>query len=122
MFFVVHGGWLTSLAVLVPADAPIVWPWLALFLALQPLRLWVIATLGARWTTRIIVVPGAQRITRGPYRLIRHPNYLVVTIEIATLPLAFAATAIAVVFSLANAALLCHRIRIEEAALSRPRG
>ncbi|MFZ1415802.1 MAG: isoprenylcysteine carboxylmethyltransferase family protein [Defluviicoccus sp.] len=118
LFFLVHGGWLISLAVLVPADAPIVWPWLSVFLALQPLRLWVIASLGERWTTRIIIVPGAPLVSRGPYRLVRHPNYLIVALEIALLPLAFDAPAIAVVFSLANALLLHHRIRIEEAALS----
>lgn len=118
LFFFVHGGWLISLAVLVPADAPIVWLWFAVFVALQPLRLWVIASLGERWTTRIIVLPGAPLEKRGPFRLVRHPNYLVVTLEIAVLPLAFAATGIAVVFSLTNAVLLCHRIRSEEAALS----
>lgn len=117
LFFLVHGGWLVSLAVLVPADAAIVWPWLVLFVALQPLRLWVIASLGARWTTRIVVVPGEPLVERGPYRLVRHPNYLVVVLEIAALPLAFDAFAIAAVFSLANALLLRHRIRIEAAAL-----
>lgn len=118
LFFLVHGGWLISLAVLVPADAPIVWSWLVIFVALQPLRLWVIASLGERWTTRIIIVPGAPLVSRGPYRFVRHPNYLIVALEIAVLPLAFDAPAIAVVFSLANALLLRHRIRIEDATLS----
>lgn len=121
LFFLVHGGWLISIAVLVPADAPIIWPWLAIFVALQPMRLWVIASLGERWTTRIIIVPGAPLVSRGPYRFVRHPNYLIVALEIAVLPLAFDAPAIAVVFTLANALLLHHRIRIEDAALSRLR-
>jgi methyltransferase len=122
LFFAVHGGWLASLAVLVPADAPVLWPLLAAFLVLQAARLWVIASLGERWTTRIVVLPAAPLVRRGPYRWCRHPNYLIVACEIALLPLAFGAVAIAVFFSLANAMLLRHRIRIEEAALSRVSG
>ncbi len=113
-----HAAWLASLFVLVPADAPVV-PWLlALFVLLQGGRLWVIASLGRAWTTRIITVPGAPLVRRGPYRFLRHPNYLIVVGEIAVLPLAFGAWRMALVFSVLNAALIAHRIRIEDAALA----
>ncbi len=114
-----HGGWLAALAVLVPAGAPVDWGLLGLYGLLQLGRLWVIASLGGRWTTRVIVVPGAPLVTRGPYRFLRHPNYLVVALEIPLLPLAFGAWQIALGFGLANLALLAHRIRIEERALAR---
>ena len=81
------------------------------------LRYWTITTLGERWTTRILVRPGAPLVTGGPFRWLRHPNYLAVVIEIAALPLVHGAWLTAVVFSLANAALLSVRIRAEEAAL-----
>jgi len=89
----------------------------AAFLALQPLRYWVIATLGDRWTTRVFVIPGASLIRTGPYRFFSHPNYLIVILEIAILPLAFGLIWVAVVFSALNAALLAWRIRIEQRAL-----
>jgi methyltransferase len=113
-----HGAWLASMAlivVLLPAQLNIL-P-LALFLALQPLRLWVLTTLGRYWTTRIITVPDAPLVTHGPYRFIRHPNYAIVVLEIALLPLAFGAWPVAVIFSVLNAALLTLRIRVEGAAL-----
>ena len=113
-----HGSWLAALWLLVPADAPVIWPLLVLFALLQAARLWVIASLGRYWTTRIITVPGAPLVRRGPYRWIKHPNYLVVAAEIAVLPLAFGAWEIALVFSALNALLLYHRIRVEEAALA----
>lgn len=117
-FFLVHGSWLISLAVVVPAQTPVVWPWLVLFVLLQAGRLWVIASLGPYWTTRIITLPSAPLVTRGPYRWLKHPNYWIVVGEIATLPLAFSAYTIAIVFSIANAVLLWHRIRVEEEALA----
>ena len=89
----------------------------AAFLALQPLRYWVIATLGDRWTTRVFVIPGASMIRTGPYRFFSHPNYLIVILEIALLPLAFGLIWVAVIFSALNAALLAWRIRIEQRAL-----
>jgi methyltransferase len=125
LFFVLHGAWLLALLVSVPANAPVHWPLLMLFAGLQVARLWVIATLGPAWTTRIITLPGAPLVTRGPYRWTRHPNYLIVAAEIAVLPLAFGAWALAVVFSIANAVLLAHRIRTENRALAsrrRPAG
>lgn len=118
LFVALHAAWLLALFVLVPAGiAPN--PWLiGMFVLLQAGRIWVIATLGRFWTTRIITVPNAPLVRRGPYRLCRHPNYLVVALELAVLPLAFGAWAIAVVFAVLNAALLWHRIRVEEAALA----
>ncbi|MFQ5349921.1 MAG: isoprenylcysteine carboxyl methyltransferase family protein [Thermoanaerobaculia bacterium] len=81
------------------------------------LRYWAISSLGPRWTTRILVRPGVPLITDGPYRWLRHPNYLAVVIEIAALPLVHGAWLTAVIFSVANAALLTVRIRAENAAL-----
>lgn len=86
------------------------------------LRYWTISTLGERWTTRILVRPGLSLVTGGPYRFLRHPNYLAVVLEIAALPLVHGAWVTAVVFSLANAALLLVRIRAENAALARHTG
>ncbi|HEY9539202.1 MAG TPA: isoprenylcysteine carboxylmethyltransferase family protein [Kiloniellaceae bacterium] len=113
-----HALWLLSLAIFVPADRQPDWGLLALFAVLQLLRLWVLASLGRFWTTRVITLPGAPLVRRGPYRWFRHPNYLVVTGEILVLPLAFGAWPIAVVFSLANAAILALRVRVEERALA----
>ena len=93
--------------------------WLAIFILLQILRVWVLTTLGPRWTTRIIVQPGLSLIACGPYRWISHPNYVVVVGEIAVLPLCVGLPAYALVFSLANAAVLTIRIRAENAALAR---
>ncbi|HLI19488.1 MAG TPA: isoprenylcysteine carboxylmethyltransferase family protein, partial [Stellaceae bacterium] len=94
------------------------WGWIAAFVVLQGLHHWVIATLGKYWTTRIIVVPDAPLVASGPYRFMRHPNYAVVIAEIAVLPLAFREYAIAIVFSLLNAALLWWRVRLENRTLA----
>ena len=91
--------------------------WLLIFLLLQVLRVWVLATLGPRWTTRIIVQPGAALVARGPYRWLSHPNYVVVVGEIAVLPLCLGLPWYALIFSVANAAVLTIRIRAENAAL-----
>lgn len=90
---------------------------LALFLLVQPLRYWVISTLGEHWNTRILVVPGVKLVRRGPYKYLKHPNYLVVAVEILAFPLIFGAWVTALVFSFLNAALLSVRIREEERAL-----
>ncbi len=119
LFVALHGAWLAALFVLVPAEAPADWGLLGLYGLLQLGRLWVIASLGGRWTTRVIVVPGAPLVTRGPYRFLRHPNYLIVALEIPVLPLAFGAWQIALGFGLANLALLAQRIRVEARALAR---
>ncbi len=112
-----HAAWIAALAAFVPADAEANMPLLGLFFLLQAARLWVIASLGRFWTTRVLTVPGAPLVRAGPYRIMRHPNYLVVAIEIPLLPLAFGAEEIALLFGLANTALLWHRIRIEDRAL-----
>jgi methyltransferase len=111
-----HAAWLAGLWWLA-WDRPLQWGWLALFGLLQVLRIWVLMTLKGRWTTRIITLPGETLIRRGPYRLMRHPNYLVVVGEIAVLPLAFGLPQFAAVFTLANAILIAIRVRAEEAAL-----
>lgn len=118
LFILLHGSWLLALFALVPADAAIDWPLLAFFVVLQGLRIWVVATLGPYWTTRILTLPSAPLVRKGPFRLVRHPNYCVVIAEIAVLPLVFGAWDIAIVFSLLNLALLAWRIRIEEQALA----
>ncbi|SMF61621.1 isoprenylcysteine carboxyl methyltransferase family protein [Allosphingosinicella indica] len=112
----VHAGWLGVLWWLAPGQ-PVSWPLIALFALLQIARLWVIATLGPRWTTRIIILPGAPLITGGPYRFMRHPNYAVVVAEIALLPLAFGLETVAVVFTFLNAFALTLRLRAEDKAL-----
>ncbi len=118
LIVVLHGGWLVALCVLVPPDAPPSWGLLACYGLLQFGRFWAIASLGARWTTRVIALPGARHVRRGPYRFLRHPNYLVVALEIPLLPLAFGAWQMALGFGLANLALLAHRIRVEVRALA----
>jgi methyltransferase len=118
LFVALHAGWLIAILVAVPPETPIAWLPLAGFCVLQGLRLWVVATLGPYWTTRILTVPGAPLVRRGPYRLLRHPNYAVVIGEIALLPLVFGAWRIAVVFSILNLALIAWRVRIEERALA----
>lgn len=105
------------MAIFIPPSTPPNWWLLGLYAAFQPLRLWTIATLGPHWTTRIITMPGAPLVRTGPYRIFRHPNYAVVCVEIAALPLAFGAVEIAIVFSILNASLLSWRIRTEERAL-----
>lgn len=120
LFVALHGGWLAAMAAAIPAETAPSWPLVGVFALLQLVRVWVIATLGRRWTTRIIVPPRAAPVTSGPYRWCRHPNYLIVAGEIAILPLAFGAVAIAAIFSLLNAALLARRVRIETAALRLP--
>lgn len=117
LFVLLHAAWLVSLAVLVPAATAPSWPLLGAFALLQGVRIWIVISLGGSWTTRVLSVPDAPLVRTGPYRLLRHPNYVVVAGEIAILPLAFGAVAIAAVFSVLNLALLARRIRIEERAL-----
>ncbi|MGH6719410.1 MAG: isoprenylcysteine carboxyl methyltransferase family protein [Alphaproteobacteria bacterium] len=112
-----HGAWLAAnvLAALDTARFDVVA--LAVFVVLQAARSWVIATLGARWTTRIIVTAGRPLERRGPYRWLDHPNYLVVAGEVAALPMVLGAWPIALAFSALHVPLLVHRIRTEDAAL-----
>ena len=118
LFVVLHAAWLSALAIFTPwTAAPN--PWLLiLYVALQFGRVWVIATLGRYWTTRIITLPGAPLVRNGPFRFVRHPNYWVASLEIAVLPLVFGQIWIAVVFSVLNAILVTWRIRVEETALA----
>lgn len=114
----VHALWLGILWLVAPGR-PIDGFWLAIFILLQVARIWVIATLGDRWTTRIIVLPSEPLIKRGPYRWVDHPNYIVVAGEIAVLPLVFGFWDLAIIFSLLNAAVLSIRIKEENKALGR---
>lgn len=107
-----HASWLAALWLAVGGRA-VNLPLLGVFILLQALRIWVLATLGRRWTTRIIVLPGAPLIEGGPFRFLRHPNYCVVVGEIAVLPLVFGLTWLAVLFTLLNAAMLWVRIGAE---------
>jgi methyltransferase len=113
----VHAAWLAAMWWWAPGR-PIDSMLLTLFGLLQLARVWVIATLGARWTTRIIILPDAPLIRSGPYRFVSHPNYLVVAAEIAVLPLVFGLWEIALTFTLLNAAVLAIRIRAENEALA----
>ena len=111
-----HATWLAGLWWLTPGQ-PISIVLLVVYAALRILRVWVMATLGPRWTTRIVVLPGAPLVKTGPYRFLSHPNYVVVVCEFALLPLMFGLVWYAVLFSLLNAAVLAIRIRAENAAL-----
>jgi methyltransferase len=113
-----HAAWLGGLWLLA-WDRPVQWPWLALFAVLQVLRFWVLATLGDRWTTRIVILPGAPLVKTGPYRFLNHPNYVVVIGEIAVLPLVFGLPLYALAFSILNGLVLSIRITAENAALGR---
>lgn len=113
-----HALWLAVLWFLGPGPPLQIIP-LAIFAALQLMRVWVIATLGERWTTRIIILPGEPLVKTGPYRWFNHPNYLVVIGEFAVLPLVFDLPMVAVVFSCLNGLLLWVRIRDENRALGR---
>jgi methyltransferase len=117
LLVLMHTAWLASL-----------WIWgrdqsvdliaLSAFIVMQGLRVWVLATLGERWTTRIILLPDAPLVTSGPYRYFSHPNYAVVAAEIALLPLALHLPWLALIFTILNAAVLAIRIRAEQRALS----
>ena len=111
-----HATWLAGLW-LFASNRPVSSFWFAVFALLQILRFWTLRTLGRRWTTRILVVPGEKLVTDGPYRYIRHPNYAVVIGEIAVLPLCFGMPIFALAFSVANAIMLAIRITAENAAL-----
>jgi methyltransferase len=116
LIVMLHAAWLAGLWLLA-YDRPVEPVPLALFVALQIARLWVLVTLGRRWTIRIIVVPDEQLVARGPYRFLRHPNYAVVSGEIAVVPLALGLPIYALVFSVLNAAVLAIRITAEDAVL-----
>jgi len=118
LIVLVHALWLITLWWLAPSR-PIDGYWLALFVLLEIGRIWVLVSLGRRWTTRIVVLPDAPLVRRGPYRFVDHPNYLVVVSEIAVLPLVFGLPQIALVFTILNAGVLFIRVREENRALGR---
>lgn len=118
LFVLLHSSWLVAIAVTTPIDRQPYWPLIGVFIFLQLLRVWVVATLGPYWTTRIITLDEAPIVRRGPFRFVRHPNYCVVVAEIAVLPMAFGDWPVALTWTLLNALLLRHRIRIEMGALS----
>jgi methyltransferase len=121
-FVLLHAAWLATLVLFVPATTAPFWPLIGFFALLQLIRIWVIASLGRYWTTRIVSLPGAPLIRNGPFRYVRHPNYLLVLAEVAVLPLAFGSVAIAAVFSAFNLLLIGRRIRIEDRVLALRRG
>ncbi|MEX3011523.1 isoprenylcysteine carboxyl methyltransferase family protein [Hoeflea sp. TYP-13] len=111
-----HGAWFAALAWFGIGQI-LSFPWLAVFVALQAMRVWIICSLGSRWTTRIIVLP-APLVTTGPFAWVKHPNYLLVIAEIFTVPMIFGLPTVAAIFSALNAAMLTVRISAEEAALA----
>jgi methyltransferase len=116
LMVLVHAAWLAGLWFLA-WGRPVSVAWALVYVTLQAGRFWVLAILGERWTTRILVLPGVPLVRKGPYRFLDHPNYLVVAAEVAVLPLVFGLVEYAVVFSLLNAVVLAIRIRAENEAL-----
>ena len=121
LFILLHGSWLLAMLLYIPVNSAATLWLLGIFILLQVCRFWVIRSLGPYWTTRVISSPDFPLVKRGPYRWLRHPNYIIVSAEIAVLPLAFGAWEIAFSFSLLNATLLAWRIKIETAALAKRR-
>jgi len=121
LIVLVHTAWLIALWIW-GRDQDVMFPALAGFIVLQGLRCWILATLGPRWTTRIIVLPGEPLVASGPYKYLSHPNYAVVAGEIALLPLALHLPLLALIFTGLNAAVLAIRIRAEAYALSATSG
>jgi methyltransferase len=117
LMVVLHASWLVAITIGIHHDTAVRAFPLMCFALLQGLRVWVLASLGRYWTTRVITIPGVPLVQRGPYRFLSHPNYLVVVGEMAALPLVFGQITNAIVFSALNAAVLTWRIRIENAAL-----
>jgi methyltransferase len=113
-----HVAWIASIAFLIPANAPVYPAPLAAFLLLQPVRYWVIGTLGPYWTHRIITVSEAPIVTKGPYRYVRHPNYAVTLAETLLLPIAFGQLALGVIFATLWGAVLLYKVRLEDDALA----
>lgn len=110
-----HSAWIVAIA-LFGWDSPVSLVWLAVYAVLQIFRVWILASLGERWTTRIIVID-EPLVRRGPYRFLSHPNYVLVVAEIIVVPMVLGLSAVAAVFTVLNAAMLTVRIRAESAAL-----
>ena len=117
-FIFLHGAWLGIMALLVNPSHPLNPFLLTLFVATQILRVWTLASIGRWWTTRIISAPHFDRVRKGPYRFLSHPNYTVVALEIAVVPLLLGLPWVALVFTILNAVLLRHRIGIENTILN----
>ncbi|RYH01807.1 hypothetical protein EU805_11465 [Salipiger sp. IMCC34102] len=115
-----HASWVVAL-VIFGWDEPLRYGWLAAYVILQVLRVWILATLGRRWTTRIIVTD-TPLVATGPFRYIPHPNYTLVVAEIIVAPMVLGLTWVALVWTVLNAAMLYHRIRVEDAAIRPSRG
>lgn len=116
-FVLLHGAWLLALFFLVDEDLAPDPFFFAGFLTLQAVRFWIIRSLGRFWTTRIVTLPDAPLVRHGPYRFFRHPNYMLVAVEIPLLQMAFGAWDLAILFGLANLVLLGYRISVEEVVL-----
>ena len=117
-----HLAWIASLFFLIPPDAIVVWPLIAYYLVLQIVRYWVIGSLGRYWTHRIITLPDAPVVTRGPYRYLSHPNYAMTIVETLVLPLAFGALALGAIMTALWWTVLNTKIRLEDEALQSRRG
>lgn len=118
LIVLLHAAWLVAMLVLLPQPTVLFGVPMVLYGLLQLCRIWVLAALGSFFTTRIITLPNVPLVRKGPYRFVRHPNYLIVAGEILLLPLAFGEIRVAIVFSLLNAAILAWRIRVEDTALA----
>ena len=117
LIVVMHAAWLIGLWALAWNRA-VSLPWLAVFVVIEVARVWVLASIGRRWTTRIIIVPGETLVRKGPYKFFPHPNYAVVVAELAVLPMVFGLWWFALLFTALNAGVLWIRIRAENSALA----
>lgn len=117
-----HLGWIAALFLLVPVEASMSMPLFAVFLLLQVARYWIIGSLGRFWTHRIITLPAAPIIRAGPYRFLRHPNYLVTFLETILVPAIFGAWVVALIFGAIWGVVLAYKIRLEDEALENRRG
>jgi methyltransferase len=115
-----HGSWLAGLWWF-GWNASVIWPLMLVYVLLQGFRLWILVSIGRRWTTRILSVPNETLVARGPYRFMRHPNYALVLLEVPLLPLALGLTWFAALFGILNIAMLAWRISVEETALKASR-
>ncbi|MGB6317359.1 MAG: isoprenylcysteine carboxylmethyltransferase family protein, partial [Litorimonas sp.] len=111
----VHVGWILAMVIL-GHDGPVILGWLLVYAALQVLRVYILGTLGRRWTTRIIVLPDERKVTKGPFGIVPHPNYLLVIAEILVAPLVLGLWEVAAVFGALNAMVLVIRVSAEERA------
>ena len=118
LIVLVHGGWIVAMVVL-GWNNPVHLGWLAVYALIQVLRVWTLASIGRRWTTRILTLPNETLVAKGPYRFLPHPNYMVVIAEILVAPLVLGLPLVAAVFSALNAAVLVIRVSAEERALQR---